>query len=199
MYTTYSNSVGPWRRWAARTIDLHIEFIIVFIIIQILGVSTNPLGEIFLDLFMFLLAFLLDTCVYAVCGNTLGKWCFGIRAVKNNDQRLTAVEYLKRNLRVYWGGLGLCFILAPLFTQIYQYNRVSKGQRASYDELLDTKVIRYCSSTLKEIIGILLILSPFVLAILVSMVMVFGGNLRNMLEHTNNTLEATKPTENYVP
>ena len=40
-----------------------------------------------------------------------------------------------------------------------------------------------------------IVIALLVAAAVVALVMVFGGNLRNMLSHTNDTLSATKPSE----
>ena len=40
-----------------------------------------------------------------------------------------------------------------------------------------------------------IVIALLVAAAVVALVMVFGGNLRNMLSHTNDTLAATKPSE----
>ena len=153
---------GPWERWAARLIDFTWESFIIGIFIGLVwDMTTVPdavAGIIFAPF-----AFLLDSAIYAIFGNTLGKWLFGIKHIENSGISLTAGRYFSRNLSVYWGGYGLAVPIATLCTFIHQYNRVSKEQPASYDEKLGMKCISHNANGFKRFLGILLFIATLII------------------------------------
>ena len=68
-----------------------------------------------------------------VTGTTPGKAIAGVRvAVPHGRNRIGF--FLSRELKVWFAGLGLGIPFAALFTQIYQYRRLTAGKAASYDE-----------------------------------------------------------------
>jgi uncharacterized RDD family membrane protein YckC len=54
-----------------------------------------------------LIVLIIDSLIYAVCGNTLGKWLCGIKIVDQYGKDIKQWTYFRRNMRVYWGGYGL--------------------------------------------------------------------------------------------
>lgn len=157
---------GPWERWAARIIDFTLEVYIIDILAAIIldnstynSIPTST-GSIIYAPF----AFLIDSAVYAATGGTLGKWLFGVKVVKQtNSAKISAGEYFYRNLRVYWGGLGLGIPLVSFFTTITQYNRVSKGEPATYDDILKMKSVEHNKKWYKTFFGVLLLIALLVL------------------------------------
>ena len=156
-----SQAPGPWTRWVARQIDYLIESSIIIVVFSIIGIFGANTQEIVIGIVVGPFVFLLDSAVYAVFGNTLGKWLMGIMVIKDNGVKVNGSDYFKRNMRVYWGGFGLCIPIATFFTTITQYNRVNKKEETTYDELLHMKSIRHNSNALKSFFGVVLIILIF--------------------------------------
>lgn len=72
--------------------------------------------------------------IFGLFGTTLGKAMLGVKVINVDGQRITAMQYLKRQLGVYWYGLGTAFPFVPLFTMARQHGRVKAGKQAGYDE-----------------------------------------------------------------
>ena len=160
---------GRWRRWAARMLDFTLESIFVGVVVVIvaelggfsLNVSSNLIpstgSEFFFDILICFFAFLLDSLIYAIFGNTLGKWLFGVKAVMQLDKSsLTGFYYLTRNMYIY--AFVFCFgaPVIKLITFAYQQQRVYEGKPTTYDEKLQVMSITHNTSRFKTFLGILL-------------------------------------------
>ena len=160
---------GRWRRWAARMLDFTLESIFVGVVVVIalelagfsLNVSSNLIpstgSEIFFDILICFFAFLLDSLVYAIFGNTLGKWLFGVKAVMQLDKSsLTGFYYFTRNMYIY--AFAFCFgaPIIPLVTFAYQQRKVYEGKPTTYDKKLQVMSITHNTSWFKTFIGIVL-------------------------------------------
>ena len=161
----------PSYRWSARIFDLFLEGFIVsipvgFVVGHIListgnddllvKISNVTWGVIYLPF-----AVMLDSLSYALFGGTLGKWLFGVKVVNIDYSKVSAGDYWHRNWRVYWGGLAMGIPPILLFTQICQYNRVSKGMQATYDEDLHMESFEYKKNPSKTFLGLVLFLVMF--------------------------------------
>ncbi len=157
-----NNSVAPgaWTRWLARQIDLTLEIcflsFVLGVIGALIGIDLGRINDNIITIIVAPFALILDSIVYAILGNTLGKWLMGIIVIKETGIKVNGGEYLKRNMRVYWGGLGLCIPIVVLCTAITQYNRVTKKQETTYDELLQMKSIRHNANSIKTFFGVCL-------------------------------------------
>ena len=156
---------GPWTRWVARMIDFNIENFIVVLLIRFIllwiGFDAYIIYKpLFINLFLSVIsgafAFLIDSFVYSIIGNTLGKWLMGVCVVNVSGAKISGGEYFKRNMQVYWGGFGLFIPCVSLITLIIQFNRVNKQQESTYDELLQMKSVRYNAYLLKTFFGVVL-------------------------------------------
>ena len=160
---------GRWRRWAARMLDFTLESLLVGFVVGIvavlggfsLNVSSNLIpstgSEIFFGILICFFAFLLDSLIYAIFGNTLGKWLFGVKAVMLSDKSsLTGFYYLTRNMYIY--AFTFCFgaPVIKLITFAYQQQRVYEGKPTTYDEKLQVMSITHNTSWFKTFIGIVL-------------------------------------------
>ena len=150
---------GPWTRWTARQIDCLIESIIIGYIFSILGIFGANTNSTIIGIVVAPFAFLLDSAVYAIFGNTLGKWLMGVMVVRDNGIRINGSEYFMRNMRVYWGGFGLGIPIVTLCTTITQYNRINKKQETTYDDILHMKSIRHNSNAIKSFFGVVLVIA----------------------------------------
>lgn len=155
---------GPWERWISRFIDYTLGSVVSAIFLSIFF-DLSDVPDAVVGIICAPFAFLLDSAVYAVFGNTLGKWLWGIKIVENNGIKISAGRYFNRNLRVYWGGYGLAIPIVTLCTFITQYNRVSKGNPSTYDEIMGVKSIRPNPNGLKAFFGVILIILVYILLI----------------------------------
>ncbi len=126
---------SPWRRWAARLLDVHVEAILtIFLFVYGFGLSgliwifAIP-GFLFDSLCYFMGVWILDSMEYALFGNTLGKFLFGVRIVKASGEKAKPSEYMKRNEWSVWTdslcGSHFCLSLHRLcnFTKWSKNNR----------------------------------------------------------------------------
>jgi uncharacterized RDD family membrane protein YckC len=80
------------------------------------------------------LVLLIEAGIFAVFGSTPGKAILGVSVTSIDSRRLTGAEYLRRQLGVYWHGLGTGFPLVPLFTMARQYSHLRAGRTVPYDD-----------------------------------------------------------------
>ena len=162
-----------WPRFFARTFDVWWEILVLFFLAFCLHAVavTTPSSSMLHGLLEWMggtkwfffwmlmlclpLAFILDTVIYSLFGNTPGKAFLGLKVgYLSNASPLSFGRYLARNLRVWMEGfafgLGLSFV--GLFMMVYQARRLGKGQQASYDQSADYRVrakpiggVRKCS------------------------------------------------------
>ena len=130
---------GPWTRFAARIlIDTYLEqMFAAYVFLACLKVAgVSPIATaIFIALLICPLGLLLDSIIYAVFGNTLGKWATCVRHVDASDgQKISAGRYFVRNIRVFISGFGLDIPIVKLIAFIVQYLHVSRGEQSTYDE-----------------------------------------------------------------
>ena len=82
----------------------------------------------------------LDTLIYCVFGNSLGKALFSVE-VRKNGAKIGRGQYLLRNLAVFTMGFGLSLPFVTLVTQTWQYFRLKSGKQAIYDDLLNMQTV----------------------------------------------------------
>lgn len=161
---------GPWRRWAARLIDYWLLSIIIgfltaalLLFMELDHLFSDKKAEILIGIWIALLAFLSESIVYAICGDTFGKWLFGVRQIYQlNGRKISAATYFERNLYIY--ALVFCFGIPvlPLLTFTYQHGRLARHKLASYDERLQVISTKYQANGLKTTFGVIV----FIIAIL---------------------------------
>lgn len=123
-----------WARQCARIIDFYmLGFCIVFVL---------EMGHYL----PFVTMVFVEAGVYALFGDTFGKWLSGVRVVDKNGMKLNGSEYFWRNLRFLWRGLYCSIPLLMFIGMIFESNRVSKGLPASYDKSRGISVIE-CGRT----------------------------------------------------
>ena len=131
----------PWPRFLARTVDLWITMLVTVTVLSILADAYFPQFLVWIDtvnegvfgLICLPLVMLLTAFSMTAFGTTLGKALFGIR-VRNLTQNGPLRFHLMRELQVWVQAMALGIPLFALFTYAQQYNRVSAGRPASYDE-----------------------------------------------------------------
>lgn len=133
---------GPWRRFFARGIDLQIiglptSFAIAFVLATI----HPPFGEWIqtkgsewaFAILLFPVILALETVVFALFGNTLGKALLGVKLRSLAGERLTVSQYIERQARIYLGAYGLGIPLVSLFTLWGSYRNLTQQGSTAYD------------------------------------------------------------------
>jgi uncharacterized RDD family membrane protein YckC len=136
----------PWRRFWARWLDVILGAFVIGLVITALRPSLyDGLFAQHQTLFGLLLlpfALLADALVYTAFGNTPGKAIAGIQVVADRTgERLTFLNYSRRNFELYVFGLGLGVPLFNLFLLIANYRRATRGEWSPWDVSAESQVI----------------------------------------------------------
>jgi uncharacterized RDD family membrane protein YckC len=140
----------PWPRYWARALDLTLWILLSTVVLaafvpRLLDAAAPAdarLKEQILGLIVLPIAMAGDALTYMIFGNTPGKWATGLRVRDVAGQKLKPLRYLARNAHIYVNGLALGLGLIAIFTLIHQYRRVSSGALTSWDQGLDSRVLR---------------------------------------------------------
>lgn len=156
---------SPARRFFARTFDVWIISLpLVFfssMALSLLFPAYRALIEKpgFPQLFAILclpLTLIVDSVVFKVFGNTLGKALLGLTVVNANGTRLSFKQHILRNLYVWISGFALGIPLLSQGVFILQYSKLKKGKPATYDETESRSVRATSCSWSKTIFFVLL-------------------------------------------
>lgn len=136
----------PWRRYAARSLDLLVFgyaglAIIGFVFYavapytaeQFFSVFTAPGGIILDFIITALVGCVLNGIIIGLSGSSLGKLLFGIIVVDQNGFKIGASQGIKRDLSVYLRGLGLGVPVVSLITLWMSYSTLRKTGSTSWD------------------------------------------------------------------
>lgn len=139
---------GPWRRWAARTLDLACGGIVVYMVLYKVGAyfgfleGLDKFNETIYTIAVLPLLLLLEIVVYELFGTTFGKWAFSLRVCDSGGKAVSSKVYFKRLLRLWGSGLGLWIPIVSFVTSVVQYRRLSSRGQTSYDEALGLGVVK---------------------------------------------------------
>lgn len=161
--TMRRNIAGPWRRFFARMFD--VWFFTLSVCMPLLFfwayyfplsyISLIPKNEILLGMCILLAAFIADSIVYSIFGNTPGKALLGVKVRKPDGCKYLAEEYFVRNLYVWWSGLALGIPILNFVTMFMQYRKIKTKGFASYDLEKESEVLVERESSFKTAIFIL--------------------------------------------
>jgi hypothetical protein len=165
--------VAPWRRWAARMLDLNVNgvvsamtFVFIFSLVapyetdRFLRTLDRPGGALLDVAVTMLLGSVLTGLVIGLTGSSLGKVIFGIRVTKLDGSLIGPVGGMARDLNVFLKGLGLGLPLISLFTLIFSYKKLKSTGSTSWDLGAHHVTYRPTGNTqyILNTIGILLLL-----------------------------------------
>lgn len=160
-----------WPRFFARVFDLWWESVLVgFTASYILGryfaafvewVSTPGSGQLY-GILCIPVALLLDAAIYAMFGNSPGKAMMGLRVTDIRGAKLAFGTYLTRNFSLWMRGIAFGLPLFNLFALYVQSRRLGKGQQATYDESLGSRVHAKPINVLRKTLFALAFLTAFV-------------------------------------
>lgn len=176
-----------FKRCAARIIDV----VLVLFLIVLFGKATSSLRSLSLTSFEYIILvhirwlIIYDLIFFALCRQTIGKKLFGIQVIRTDGQPLTRKQYMYRS------GNALYFLSWPLWvlytittikyfwqlailsfvgTFAFQYCKVLKTGRTSYDAVYDTQVVaspltsKQMTLAVGGLLGSLLLLLAVILA-----------------------------------
>ena len=137
----------PWLRFFARIVDLQIWLLILgfatgLVLPSLFDDGAFLTGQLGSRLFTWVLtpvALLLDALSYRFLGNTPAKWLAGIKVKSLAGDKVSFSTYLKRNLGVYWFGLGTGFPVVTLVTMGINYRPAEEREPARWDESTGTR------------------------------------------------------------
>jgi uncharacterized RDD family membrane protein YckC len=173
----------PWRRFWARLFDVLLSASLIMFAVGLARPSLyRPGGAFFgheqlLGWLIIPVAMLVDALIYAVFGNTAGKAIAGIRVVNDRSrERLVLPGYVKRNLELYFFGLGTGLPVVSLVTMFFAYRRVDREETPSWDLSADSQVISLSANSLRTwIIACIYVL----LVAMLTLSRLHGGALRH--------------------
>ncbi|HEV2517970.1 MAG TPA: RDD family protein [Devosia sp.] len=160
---------GPWTRYFARSIDISIIATVLLTGLFLLLPLVSP--QLYYQLYfvdiralVFLavpVALFINAIIITLCGNSLGKAIFGIRAEPIAGRpRFGFGSNLLREFRVWAQGLALGIPLLNFFTMIPAYRAVLRGAPAPYD--IGTATVRaYSQSPVRRTLGMLFALALY--------------------------------------
>jgi len=137
----YPLLVTPWRRYLAKMLDISAA-IIPAVAVQIAFSRYSPEFAIWLSdpstsMVLVVVGVVSTPFVEAfystAFGNTPGKALLGISVATIAGRKLSYVEYLIRNFRVAWAGLGAFFPVFAFIMMIYQFRMLLKLGSTTYD------------------------------------------------------------------
>ncbi len=139
----------PWPRYWARSLDIIVSTLLLSIPVGLLvpgmldagGPFDGMVGGLLYEWLLLPLVFLFDAGIYALCGNTFGKWLAGLRVLDADGGRASRAAYLRRNFGVYVFGLGTGFPVLVLVCLVRSYSAASAGERLRWDERNDTQCV----------------------------------------------------------
>jgi len=154
---------GLWRRFFARIFDLWFCSILLVtpcLFVLVYYYPNAPLSYIINSDFLFpvcvaFVAFLFDSILYALFGNTPGKALLGIKVVPRTGTPFSFNDYMLRN-GVWVKGLFLGIPIFNIIGMLVQRRNVKKFGCASYDEDDKTLVVVRCPSFTKTVVFVVL-------------------------------------------
>lgn len=142
-----TNPTAPWRRWAARSLDLALNgtvmiyaFAFTFFLIapneanQFFEIFVLPGGIILDILFTSIMGSILTGLIIGLTGSSLGKLIFGIKVTRLNGSLIGPIDGIVRDITVLVKGMGLGVPIIALFTQYFAYKKLKEIGSTSWDQ-----------------------------------------------------------------
>lgn len=137
----------PWRRYAARILDLTVNGALGLSILAIIFFAVVPdtafrffsifetrAGTVADFVLTGLIASLIGGSLVGVSGLTLGKVIFGVKVTRTDGTKLGLAAGVRRDLSVLLRGLGLCLPIVALLTMWLSYRSLTKDGTTGWDK-----------------------------------------------------------------
>ncbi|HQJ96817.1 MAG TPA: DnaJ domain-containing protein, partial [Candidatus Cloacimonas sp.] len=154
----------PWPRYFARSIDIFLGGAIVALVWSYIHVSSyytiiERVNEYLLSAILYGIWIFVESFITSITATTPGKWIFNLYVLDKFGSKLDYKTALKRNLLVFYRGLGLGIPIVTLFTLLNAHSRVVTSVFASWDIDCGTVVISKKASTPKTVASVLLVIA----------------------------------------
>lgn len=123
----------PWRRYWARMFDNYVFGLPIGIIVGLTIPGVLQMPRLLVGILMQPAIYVLEACLLATIGTTLGKALFNVSVRKVDGNRLTLGEAMVRTFSVWVMGLGLSIPIVSLFTCINGYKTLSAEGATAWD------------------------------------------------------------------
>lgn len=140
----------PWRRFFARTVDVMLSGILIFLLFSFLigylfpqnidGFVKFIENPIVATIVLGLLWLPFEALFLSVAGTTPAKWIFGIRVINKTGEKLSYSSALKRAFLVFVQGEGFGIPLVTLVTRLFAYRRLTNTGTTLWDTSIDSVV-----------------------------------------------------------
>lgn len=168
---------APWRRWAARLLDIYLNGSVMMFIFGTLfyiispyaandffNLISSPGGRILDIILTSFASLILGAFMIGIFGTTIGKLIFGIKIVDGKGKKIGITSGWKRELSVWVTGMAIGIPLISLFTMWSQKNKLEDEGSTSWDA--NRYVIVYRKSGLSQsVLNFIGILMYFMIAI----------------------------------
>lgn len=133
---------GPWSRYFARMFDINVTAFAVGVLVVMglpyisldAALALAKMNDNLFGLVVLPFAFMLNAIILTVCGNSPGKAIFGLQANPIDSRKsFSFLGNLKREMRVWIGGIAMGIPFIAIFTMIANYREVRLGRPAIYD------------------------------------------------------------------
>ena len=164
----------PWRRYAARSLDLAFFGNLGFQIIGFIYYSVAPYSAdnffsivqqpLFLTIIVAFIGSIISGVVIGLTGSSLGKVIFGLIVVDKHGKKIGPADGIRRDLTVYLRGFGLAIPIVSLVTLYLAFRTLKDTGSTSWDADNEYKVWHRPSGQAQyvlNVIGIILIFAIF--------------------------------------
>lgn len=168
--------VTPWRRYAARALDISFFGGIAFLLISIIfysiapysadrffAIFENPSAVIVDVVLTTVLSCVLTGAIIGVSGLSLGKIIFGVMVTDHAGKKIGITKGIQRDLAVFLRGLGLGIPLISMVTMYVAYSKLNKANSTTWDSENNYKVWHRPSSPIQYLLNTLGIVLIFII------------------------------------
>jgi hypothetical protein len=160
--------VRPWVRYWARFVDIVVAVVGAWVILAVawpsyFATETSGYGAGFLALFIWVFV---EALLVSSWGTTPGKALMRVSLRTTDGENLPFDRALARAFRVWFFGLGIGFPVITVITTLVAYNKLKKNGRTSWDAALGIDVRHEAISAARWAAVVIVLLVPFVLAVL---------------------------------
>ena len=170
----------PWRRYAARILDLSFFGGLGFLIIGIVYFSVAPYsadqffsifeqppaGSIIDAIMTAFVGSVLSGVVIGLTGSSLGKIIFGLIVVDKHGKKIGLADGIRRDLAVYLRGLGLAIPLVSFVTLYLAFRTLKDTGSTSWDADNEYQVWHRPSGQAQYVLNVIGIILIFVISAL---------------------------------
>ena len=140
------NKPRPWVRYWARDLDLLLLIYPTSFILETTFPDFTQLlftsgGSFAVYLCILPFVVLAEACIMAIFGNTPAKAILKTKVINSTGNALSFPEAVKRGFYIYFVGYAMGILPITFFTYLWQYERLKKKDRTSWDNRFDFTVV----------------------------------------------------------